>query len=797
MALLYFAAAWIAGIFFAASTDTAPVEWLGLAAGTAVLAFAARRAAAWRMTFLCILLCALGAGRYAQVDAPLPSSHIAHFADTGYVTLTGIIVQDADIRDTHTNLRIAVDTLSTNRTTVQVRGMVLAQASIFGSYRYGDRVRVSGTLLTPPEFDDFSYRDYLARQHIHAMVPNAEVVVLAHGQGNSVYAALYAVKARAQVTIDRLLPSPQAPLLSGILLGVESGISADIREAFNETGTAHIIAISGANIIVVIRVLMGFLARFLSNRNASLVTIVGVGMYTVFVGADAAVVRAAIMGTVTIIAIQVGRQAYSRRARQTYALNALALSAWLMTLHNPYTLWDVGFQLSVAATAGLILFGDLFTQAFERALQRGFARETARSVTQILSEPFTVSLAAQITTTPLILLYFGRFSTVSLLANVLIVSVQPYIMTLGGLATIVGTVWILPGQIIAWTAWLPLTYTLEIVRALGTLDFASFEVAVTPSDAWLMYSLLLIPALLVRLHSEDRAALIQLLRRHITTTTLLLMGTAITVLVWLAAWSQPDNKLHIWFLNVGQGHAVLIQTPRGAQILVDGGPNLTRLRSALGDALPFRDRSLDLMIVTQSRNSTISALPALLNYYNVETALYNGHDAETAAIDALRDAWAAHSVDVVNVIAGYALETDDGVRLEFLSPLTAPEPDDNADQMAAILRVSYGNTAFLLTPTLNETAIETLLDAGWYIESTVLELPSHGNRAVNTDRFLAAVRPQIGVVGVAAGNRSGLPHQETIERLRTVTEQTLLRTDKHGTIEMITDGQRLWVYPER
>lgn len=743
------------------------------------------------------MLFALGAGRYAQADAPLPSSHIAHYADTGYVTLTGTVLQDADVRDTHTNLRVAVDTLTTNRTTVQVRGIVLAQASIFETYTYGDRVRVSGVLLTPPEFDDFSYRDYLARQHIHAMLPNAEVVVLAHGQGNPVYAALYAVKARAQATIDRLLPSPQAPLLSGILLGVENGISADIREAFNETGTAHIIAISGANIIVVIRVLMGFLARFLSNKNASLATIAGVVLYTVFVGADAAVVRAAIMGTVTIIAIQVGRQAYSRRARQTYALTALALSVWLMTLLNPYTLWDIGFQLSVAATAGLILFGGLFTQALERALQRGFARETARSVTQMLSEPLTVSLAAQITTTPLILLYFGRFSTVSLLANILIVSVQPYIMTLGGLATIVGMVWLLPGQIIAWTAWLPLTYTLEIVRALGALDFASFEIAFTPSDAWAMYGLLLVPVLLIRLHTEDRAALMQLLRRHITTASLLLVSTAITLLVWLAAWSQPDSKLHVWFLNVGQGHAVLIQTPRGAQILVDGGPNLTRLRSALGNALPFRDRALDLMIVTQARNSTISALPALLDYYDVGTVLYNGHNAETVAVEALHRAWAARGVDVVNIVAGYTVETDDGVRLEFLSPPTAPGPDDNMDQVAAILRVSYGNSAFLLTPTLNEAALRSLLDSGQYIESTVLELPSHGNRAVNTDRFLSAVQPQIGVVGVAAGNRSGLPHEETIERLEEFTDQALFRTDRHGTIEIITDGQHLWVYPER
>ncbi len=797
MTLLYLVTAWTAGILLASTTGTPATTWGSITVAALILAYSTRRIDQWRLAALCIALFALGAARYAGHNRPLPDHHVAHAAGSGYLTLTGIIDDAPDIRDNHINLRINVEMLRQNNTARDTAGRVLIQAPRYGEYAYGDRVRVSGTLLTPPEFDDFSYRDYLARRGIHAMIPNAEVEVLAHDQGSPAYAVMFTLKDRAQETIDRLLPSPQAPLLSGILLGVETGISDDVREAFNRTGTTHVIAISGSNIIVVIGALLGLLTPLLGKKRAYWVTVLGVGGYTLFVGADAAVVRAAIMGTVTIIAAQTGHQAYSPRARQTYGLTALALSAGIMTLWNPNTLWDIGFQLSVAATAGLVLFGNRLNTLLEYGLRRGFANDTARQITRWLSEPLTVSIAAQITTTPLILVYFGRLSIVGLLANILIVPAQPYIMTIGGLATILGMILLPVGQIVVWVAWLPLTYTLEIVRRIGTLELASTSFTLAPSTAWVAYSALLLVAVLVRLHHEDRAALFGVLRQRVTAITLIVAGLIVTFLVWYAAWHQPDGKLHVWFLDVGQGHAVLIQSPNGAQILIDGGPQPTRLRRAIGDELPFWDRGLDMLIVTQPRTSSTAALPALLDHYRVEQVLYTGHDSDSDAYTALVRAWEKHDIDVLHVSAGYRVVTGDGLILEILHPQSPPAPDDDDDTTAMIIRARYGNTSFLIMPVIDEKAEAALVNAGWYAGSTVLELPAHGRAEVNSEAFLQMISPQVGVVGVAAGNRAGLPATETVERLHTLTGQTLYRTDQHGTVEMVTDGDTLWIYTER
>jgi competence protein ComEC len=787
MTLLYLVGAWVAGVFLSSSGDTPMAWWLALAIISLILAYTARRNRPWRLLFVCGALLALGAGRYAWAARPLPANHIAHDVDTGYITLTGVIVRDVDVRDQLVNLTVQVESIRQAGQPHAAQGLVLVQAPRHGSYAYGDRVTVSGQLLTPPEFDDFSYRDYLARRGIHAMIPNAQVDVLAHNQGRPWYAAMYDLKDRAHQTINRLLPSPQAPLLSGILLGVESGIPENVREAFNQTGTSHIIAISGANIIVVIRVLLGLLEPGLGKRRAAWVTLSGVGIYTLFVGADPAVVRAAIMGGLALFAAQSGRRAHG--------LTSLAFAVWLMTLWNPLTLWDIGFQLSAAATAGVVLFSRSFTDRLERLLRRVFAQQTARQVTRWMAEPVVVGLAAQITTTPLILLYFGRLSVISLVANILIVPAQAYIMTLGWLAVWAGIIWTALGEPLAWVVWIPLTYTLDIVRALAKFDWASLQVDFPPSYAWGVYGGLLGLALVIIQHPDDRNALFRRLQRHVTAYTIIILGVILTILVWATALNLPDGKLHVWFLDVGNGHAVLLQTPDGAQILIDGGPSPTRLQNELGDALPFWDRDLDLLIVTQPESAAISALPALFDRYHVELVLTNGQTPDSDSYRALIRAWEKHGLhNVLPVTAGYRLQTTDGVLLEVLHPQAPPHADTEPEAAGMVIRVSYGSTSFLITPNLDQEAEQEILNAGWYIGSTVLELPSHGSSKANPDFFLQAIHPQTAVTAVGTGNRSGLPDPGVEERLQALNSTTLYRTDRHGTVEMITDGQTLWIY---
>ena len=124
-------------------------------------------------------------------------------------------------------------------------GVVLVRPSRPAEFRYGDRVRVTGELSTPPEFATFNYADFLARQGVYSLIDRPRVSVLEHDQGNPILSAIYAFRDQAYAVIQQILPEPQASLLSGIPLGIDAGLPAEVQEDFRVTGTSHVIAISG------------------------------------------------------------------------------------------------------------------------------------------------------------------------------------------------------------------------------------------------------------------------------------------------------------------------------------------------------------------------------------------------------------------------------------------------------------------------------------------------------------------------------------------------------------------------
>jgi competence protein ComEC len=214
-------------------------------------------------------------------------------------------------------------------------------------------VEVTGRLATPPDFADFSYREVLARRGIYSHFYGARVVARGDEMQGAVWRRwLYAVRSRAMTLIERMLPEPHAALAEGILLGVDAGIPDALYDRFNATGTSHVLVISGSNVALIVALLLG-VSRRLVGRWAIGVALVGIVAYTVLVGAEASVLRAALMGGLVVVAAGVGRR--------STALISLAVACWLMRLVNPQTLYDVGFQLSAVATLGLILFASRLT----------------------------------------------------------------------------------------------------------------------------------------------------------------------------------------------------------------------------------------------------------------------------------------------------------------------------------------------------------------------------------------------------------------------------------------------------
>jgi competence protein ComEC len=259
------------------------------------------------------------------------------------------------------------------------------------------------------------------------------------------------------------------------------------------------------------------------------------------------------------------------------------------------------------------------------------------------------------------------------------------------------------------------------------------------------------------------------------------------VLIAAVYFSRPDGKLHVWFLDVGHSNAVLLQTPRGAQILVDGGRFPSRLLTSIGDRLPFTDRTLEVLFITQPDDFEISALPAVLARYEVGLALWNGQPNGSPTFAELQAALA--NTQTLAVRAGYTLNFDDGVRIEVLHPSLQPELGASLDDNALLLRVSYQEIAFLLTSDLSRNVQDALLVNGEVSLATVLQLPQHATARSLSAEFLAVVQPSAVVIQSASDNRRGDPDADV---LTLVEHLPVLRTDRGGAIHLWTDGAHLW-----
>src|ERR1041385_4012436 len=243
-------------------------------------------------SFILLTALFLGAARYQASVPKFDAFHIAFYNDREYdLLITGTLSEPPDYRDNYTNLRLKVSKVNTGDFDLPVNGLLLARVSDNQVFHYGDILRLRGKLKTPPENEDFSYRDYLAEQHIHSYMSTAQVTVLPGKGGNPFSRALYALKEKSLNNIYHLFPDPESSLLAGILLGVDTGLTDQLQQAFKNTGTAHIIAISGFNISIIAGLFVTFFSKFLGPRRGALFAVLGIIFYTILVGADPAVVR--------------------------------------------------------------------------------------------------------------------------------------------------------------------------------------------------------------------------------------------------------------------------------------------------------------------------------------------------------------------------------------------------------------------------------------------------------------------------------------------------------------------------
>ncbi len=785
MTIIYWTISWVSGIWLASNGQISWFFWLIPCAAGILGAILLRHSSSLRATAICLAILSLGAIRYSWAVLPQPANHISNFNGLENVTVTGVVAKEPDVRDLTTNLLLQVDGLTADdRLAFPVVGKLLVHTPRYPAIAYGSRLQVAGKLKTPQNNTDFDYKSYLARQDIFTEMDWPAILLLERDLGNPLISSLLTIKAAARETVGRLLPDPEAALLNGILLGYDHGLPKDLAEDFQATGTSHIIAISGFNIAIIASILLRGSRYFVSPRAAGLIAITGISLYTILVGADAAVLRAVIMGAMLIVALLF-------LGRPTFLYASLFAAALFMTLANPLLLWDVGFQLSFMAVLGLMLYVGPWSKRISGRLAPHVGESKARRITHMIADVSLATLAAIVMTLPVMLLHFDRISLVSPLTNLLILPAQPGVMIIGGVAAILGMISPVLGQIPAWAAWLLLTYTIRVVRFFADLSFSSVAVSVPLVGVLAYLGGIIAMSLNSGKKKEDQFDMLDASPRSRMIRVGLVTLIFIAALAGIWAWSQPDGKLHVTFFDVGQGDAIFIESPTGRQILIDGGRYPSLLLDQLGKEMSFWDKDIDIMVATHPDEDHILGLVEIIDRYQAALLLVNGEKEDTpAAYEKLLAAAKAQQIPIRRALAGEVIQLGDGARLEILHPGPELETEDRNENSVS-MRLVYGDFAALLTGDAEDAAEQMMMESGRPLQSTIFKAGHHGSRSSSGRLFLQAVQPQIVVISVGKENRYEHPHPEMMQRAEEVGA-IVLRTDEMGTVEIVTDGHQFW-----
>ena len=385
-----------------------------------------------------------------------------------FVEISGEIVEEIDLRQDHQKITVLTE-----------YGRVLVKLSQYQEFEFGDRVKLKGDLERPSDdIEGFDYAAYLARYRVWLTMNRASVTLLEPADF-SLRGQLYRSKAWMESRLNTLYMEPEASFAAGLLLGSRKGMPEDLAMAFQRVGLTHIIAISGYNISLVIAG-MFFFFSFLPLKWRVVVSSVAIFIFVILVGASAAVIRAGIMGGLTLWALFAGRK--------SQVFFALLWSAVIMVIINPYILlYDVGFQLSFASTMGLLVFVPIL----ERLMP-------STEKFKILREAFLLTLAAQIATLPLILFHFGRLSWISPLANVL---AAPFLVP----AMLFGALSLVFGQPMALMAWVNLRAVELIAIWIASLPWIDLPLSLSMGNFVVLNLLLLWLSLRFYKHELGRA----------------------------------------------------------------------------------------------------------------------------------------------------------------------------------------------------------------------------------------------------------------------------------------------------
>jgi competence protein ComEC len=709
------------------------------------------------------------------------------------------IADEPRVRDGRTSVLVNVEALTFGGDSAAIGGNALLTIVADRradehpqTFSYGDLITFETIPEEPPDTrnpGEVSYREYLAINNIFAVLRVIGYHTIAHyGERSPNWffeSIIFPSRHFVSRTIHSTLHGEDAHYLTGLLLGDRSDISKEIQTAFANTGTMHVLAVSGSHVVIIVVAIYALFSLIrLPRRVKSAATIAAIMFYMFLTGATPSVVRASLMASVVLAG-----KLFQRRSS---VYNSLGISAILMFLYDPKQLFDVGFQLSFAAVLSMVYFYPKLT-SWTHAIPTSWRKF---GIVPTAAELFGMSAAAQIGTIPFTAFYFGKVSLISFIANLCVVPLAGFNISLGFVATLFSLLSEWAGSCVNEVNAVLAQSVLASVKAANQVPFAIIHTASFGMTETVLYACAV-------------AVLFNLTRPVFVRRMLLVLIMLGDCLLLERALAAPSHRLRVTFFDVGQGDAALVEFPDGASLLFDAGPRTETAENGrrvvsydAGEKVivpALRRKGIDrpsAVVVTHPHDDHIGGMPFLLKECGAGLLIESTQRSVSAAYASYAAARSGRSTRCV--VPGDTLLLDPSVRVYILHPSQRDIRNDTVDAYTAlnnssiVCKICYGGVSFLMMGDVERIVEDDLTDRyGGFLRSSVIKIGHHGSGTSSSEAFLNAAAAREAVISVGRFNKFRHPSKIVVQRLHD-RGIALHRTDRDGAVVFETDGTTLF-----
>lgn len=765
-------AALAVGVLFMENFNRSPKFLIGTCAALVmcgiILTWRRKNLTAW---LICpIIFFAIGGLRFAAVDNVAPND-ISKFAGQ-QIFLTGVVREEPQIRilpNDLTQVRFVVDAESINLKGAEQEicgGLILTYYpktdEEIPAARIGDKIFARGNLKLLSNYNNPGQIDGVTRMKavgITARMSAGKTGILIEevdgGLWTNFLRLVAAIREHYRESMEGVMSQEDAAAIFAMLFGGYAGLNPELVEDFQTTGIVHILSVSGSHMSM-LAMATAWLCMILKlpNKITFALGFFVIGIYAILSGLLPQVLRSACMGILVFLAKTLDAEAEGARL--------LTLTALAMLINQPLLLFDISFQRSFSATAGLMYLSEDLRKSIEN-LPTLFIPHSKFLIPNCISAPASMTIAAQLASLPIIIWYFNQISLSSVLANVFVMPLLEIVIVGGLLGGIFSAVVPMAGKIFFVGEALIFGAGAELNRVFANLPFSAVQVPTLGILAGFFYY----------------AALV--LRRP-------MILLAIIGLIAFSIFRTGD--VEVSFVDVGQGDCAVVVTPNRKCLIFDTGGVREKMFDVGGRVVvPYLKheniRAVDKIFLTHVHEDHSAGAGAVIKKLPVGEVITAGESkSEYAAVFGIAEE------KLPSLRAGHAGEkfTVDGVEVEILF---APSVG-TGNEISNVYRVRYGSVSFLITGDLITEIEAQILREGIDVSSTVLKVAHHGSKTSSSEEFLQAVKPKCAVICVGYGNNFGHPRAEVLERLENLPTK-IYRTDRDGLIKFKTDGKKLRV----